>query len=469
MYATLFLLSFFLISSIGFSLGVVADWNVLDHLAMVDRLETSGRLYSGPNDFPTMASSNYFPGLSYIILMMSYVIPDGLMIEAMHLLGILVLVYFLFIQLKITQTIHDTERLHFIAFWIFTTVVVLSNWFIYALKFKPDTLAVGIGLTALYLIEKQQSNHRITASIVLLSILVAVPVIFKQQYIAFIAGYIVFALLQSWKYRVSAAITALTTILILYHVASIENAWFWSVTVLADHGLVNLKSWGLEHLKLLIKLTFVFFILFSVAGVSALAPLKKPVSFALDQMKALKQPWAFPLVFASGASFLSGLKAGGNVGNTELSIALLIPFIFIIFSKVSQKTSIAMAALCLMISIPDAYRGVKNYRQNNEAEAFFMNSSVNKGDLIFTISDMYGVTRNKRNDAGIHNWHQEILINKLSDSEIPEFVLANEFDYVILPNSNFLNTVLIEDDAYRLIYQNKNLQILEQKVGKKSE
>ena len=109
----------FMVISASLSLGVVGDWNVLDHLAMVDRVKTGGTLYSAASDFPTMASSNYFPGLSYILMTVQMLVPEAFLVETMHFIGLLALLWFFYIQFLISKDMEEITAEHFAAIWFF--------------------------------------------------------------------------------------------------------------------------------------------------------------------------------------------------------------------------------------------------------------------------------------------------------------------------------------------------------------
>lgn len=467
LFQSTLLLAAFAVISAGLSLGLVADWNILDHLAMVDRFRAGGNLYSGMADFPSMASSNYFPGLSYIIIGLMQLTPDSFIIEAMHGLGIIFLIGFFIVQFFIIKDFVKTDVVQFTALWIFTTLLILNNWYFYALKFKPDTLALLIGLGALYVLQKYDQPERQNLFVVVISsVILALPLVLKQQYIAFIAGYIVYALFRRRvTSALSAVIVASIATLVISHVRSVENAWFWSVTVLADDGLNNFMIWGYEHFKLSIHLVTVSIILLWVAGLKSLHPLARPIRFIIDDMQLLRRPWAIPLIFASGASFLSGFKSGGNVGNTELAIILLFPFIFMIFKGIDRNISVAIACVALMISTADAFRGIKSYQQFGQAEAFFNGLEHSKTENVFTTSDYYAVVRNQRNKTGIHNWHHEILINKVGDDDLPAFIHNRNFAYVVLPAFSPINAELEKGFGYEPVYQNNQLMILKKDGG----
>ncbi len=223
-YFKFFLFSLFLAVSLGLSLGVITDWNILDHLAMVDRWRSGFSLYSELTDFPSMASSVYFPGVAYLTHIIMFVIPDNLIIEFMHLVSLLTLIWLILIQYKITKDlVKKFSGFEFFAFWIFFTVVILSNWYLYALKFKPDTLAITCGLTALYftkiVIEKKYNWPLLIG----LSILIGIPLLLKQQYIAFIFGYVIFASIQKdLRYFVSAMVVSIVALMIVLHIRYLD-------------------------------------------------------------------------------------------------------------------------------------------------------------------------------------------------------------------------------------------------------
>jgi hypothetical protein len=456
------IVSSFAILSLLLSLGVVSDWNVLDHVAMVDRLQSGGTLYSGASDFPTMASSNYFPGLSYAIIVAQSFVPNVFLVEALHLIGLLALLWFFFIQFLISRDLEAITSEHFAAIWVFFTLLLLANWHMYALKFKPDTLALAIGMTALYCLEKAGDLHRKNIFLVVgFSILLAVPLILKQQYIAFIGGFVAYSLFQrSAKHMLAAVISIGVVGLVILFVHTLDNAWFWTFEVLSDDGLVNLRAWGFEHLKLSLHLVAASVILVGVSGLGVLSPLAKPYEFVMSRMQLVTKPWAMPLIFASGASFLSGLKAGGNVGNTELAIILLFPFIIMIFRNIEIKISFALSIVALMIVTGDGYNGIKAYRDLGNATAFFNEIESEDSDLVFTTSDYYGVVRGQRQKMGIHNWHHEILINMKSDDELPHMIATKGFKYSVLPIFTSISGSLKRDYGYQEIYADKKLVVL---------
>lgn len=441
---------------------MVDDWNVLDHVAMVDRLQSGGTLYSGTSDFPTMASSNYFPGLSFVIIATQLFVSDGYLVEALHLIGLLALLWFFLIQFLISRDLENIPAEHFAAIWVFSTLLLLTNWHMYALKFKPDTLALAIGMTALYCLEKTGELGRKNMLLVLgFSILLAVPLIFKQQYIAFIGGFVAYSFFQrSTKNMLVAAVSTGVASLVVFFVGSIENAWLWTFEVLSDDGLVNLWAWGFDHLKLSIRLAAASVILIGIAGFGVFSPLAKPYEFVMIRMQLLAKPWAMPLIFASAASFLSGLKAGGNAGNTELAIMLLFPFIIMIFRNIEVKVSYAIAIVALMIAIGDGYRGFKEYRNLGNATAFFNGLNSQASDLVFTSSGYYGVVRGQRQKMGLHNRHHEVLINMTSDVELPNMIAAKGFNYSVLPIFDPIGVRLKSDYGYQEIYSDKQLVIL---------
>ena len=451
---------FFTLCSFGISLGYIADWNILDHVAMVDRMRMDGSLYSGVNDFPSMASSNYFPGLSFLTITIGYLIPDGVIVEFLHLVSILALFLFAGALFKVSKELNDISFIKFLSIFIFLSILILPNWYGYALKLKPDTLAIGMGLGALYLLDK--SSERIGFGHILLSILVALPIILKQQYIAIICGYLIFSIISKRTHFIfSAVIVVATSSSLLLYINSIENAWFWSVTMLAGHGLNDIGVWAKENFYLAIRVGFALLVVLLTLGPSAFRSLKAPIEFCVQDLKIFRKPWALPLIFASGASFVSGLKAGGNVGNTELAIIILLPFILTICGQIHSNVAIALATLTFLIAIPDSAKAIKIYMQIKDAEQHFYGVQTKPDDMVFTTSDHYGIVRSKRHVAALHNWHHEILVNKRPDNEVAEFVNDTGFSYVVLPKFLEINTTLQSHYNFALRYTNDHVVILE--------
>ena len=101
------------------------------------------------------------------------------------------------------------------------------------------------------------------------------------------------------------------------------------------------------------------------------------------------------------------------------------------------------------------------YRQSK----IFVNSlPFNPKDLIFTVSDYYGVVRDQRGLAGIHNLHYEILINKLKDEKLTIFIIDKGFDSVIFPYHSPVNEELIKSGFFDKIYDNGELVISRRKL-----
>ena len=131
-----------------------------------------------------------------------------------------------------------------------------------------------------------------------------------------------------------------------------------------------------------------------------------------------------------------------------------------IFRNIEVKVSFAIAIVALMIMSGEGYRGFKAYRDLGNATAFFNEIKSQDSDLVFTMSDYYGVVRGQRQKMGIHNWHHEILINMKSDDELPDLIATKGFDYSVLPIFASISGRLKSDYGYQEIYADKKLIVL---------
>ena len=189
--------------------------------------------------------------------------------------------------------------------------------------------------------------------------------------------------------------------------ASQRSSFFISAVskclVLVCHSAIDTAEqsliWGYEHFKLSIHLVTVSIILLWVAGLNSLHPLASPLRFIFQDMQLLCKPWAIPLIFASGASLLSGLKSGGNVGNTELAIILLFPFIFMIFRGIDRNVSFAIA--CILMISQRMLSGALSPTNSTVSQSIFQWAHTAKRKMLLPFR-IIGVVH-KRNKTGIHN------------------------------------------------------------------
>ena len=255
----------------------------------------------------------------------------------------------------------------------------------------------------------------------------------------------------------SAVIVAGVAALVIFHVRSVENAWFWSVTVLADDGLNNLLIWGYEHFKLSIHLVTVSIILIWVAGMKSLHPLAS-LGLSLKRCSCCADHGRFRLRIRGT---LQAASRRGGCCNTELQLSVF-PFIFLIFKGIDEGYQLPSHVLRCDINS----RCVPGHKPINSLAGLKHFSELEHGESqnVFTTSDYYGVVRSQRNKTGIHNWHHEILINKVADADLPAFIHDRNFAYG-LPAFSSINADLEKDFGYEPVYQNNHLMILKKDGG----
>ena len=307
----------FVLVIIVMGLGRVARWDLLDQVSMADNFLNWGSLYPVFNDPTPHGVSVYFPGVSLILVVLMQVGFDFYLVEAAILISCSILLIFFYVQKKVAEQISGDKILwrQFVPFIVAFSLLVTPDYLKYAVEFKPDTIALVtsyLGLSVAGFLTKKVTLPRIIMG----AFLFVGAIIFKQQYIAFIAGVLLYCCFFPSKSRFLFMLFSISFLAITLWLLFLNpNIWFWNVEVLADDGFLGI----LEVIKLQDDAfkRVIFAVIFCFSSV-ILAKKVFPIYNREYRDRILVTPWVWGVVFFIISAFLSALKIGGNAGTQSL-------------------------------------------------------------------------------------------------------------------------------------------------------
>jgi hypothetical protein len=467
----------FVLILVVMSLGQMARWDLLQQIAMSDRYSLLGNLYPDTGlAIPTGASA-YFPGVSLIALVVKNIVPSNLLIYSMHLSAVLVVISFFIVQRRITYCISKDVNLDNFYIGVIIFSLILCRFFLmYAVEFKPDTIAFLLGSLGI-IIAKVDNNAGVDNNasnkivpFVLGASLTGCALIFKQQYIAFLAGMIIYSFVsKNYKFQIFTALSIMFSILILYIFSKQENLFFWTVTNLSNDGFVSIKYWVLTHAVFIIHIAQSIIFLY---GLHLYGYVKIDLFASFFSRKHLfMTPWPILIFMSTLAAFVSAWKVGGNPGNTQLGLMLLFPLIYFLIQKFDKRLLILIVWVTFLSLVKPLYQSVIQFQDStalNQAASSLVSDSNTK---VLTGSDVYGAARMVKTLNPIHDlWIIEELTKTKStdnldstgvlDTSILSSLLADQnYDIVILENRPNYIRPLRASSLYSIRFEN-NLGVI---------
>ena len=192
----LWVFGFFFIFSVMISLGHVDRWILAEQIAMAENYLTNKSFYPLTNQENITGVSVYPPGLAIFSLLFLEIGFGTYIFEILLVISILFLILYFFIQKRLFEEIFNLSiTSNEIMLYIILVTTLLPRWYDYSLQLKPSIIAQVIGFSILYCFLKLKSNKNILIPL-LLGVLFSIPIIFKQQYISFIIGFIFIVFLK---------------------------------------------------------------------------------------------------------------------------------------------------------------------------------------------------------------------------------------------------------------------------------
>jgi len=453
-----FLIVVFIVVILIVSFGQVPRWDLLEQIAMADNYIANGALYSEPESDILHGHTVYFPGLAYLAVALKTIGIDYYLVEVMHVLSVIVLLLFMHVLSRYaTQLSKNLYPPHyFYPLFIAYFTIALTHYAKYALEFKPDTLALLMGYVGLSLIwTNKNSIGKFFTGI----FLITVALVFKQQYIAFLAGlFLVSFFVKNRKFRLGAWLAIIFSTAIFLVLISDENVRFWSIQVLSDDGILSLNQ-IIRGVILTSKGLLLFGILFILGKNSKEAISFKVPNLSLDYVKSIgiNNPWYVITLFVFGASLLSFLKVGGNTGNMQLALAVIFPIAGLI-SKYFVKWKMILIAwfgvvLFMFNELPNQ---LKQYRAAIELKNQVENLKFDDSYKVLTGSDVYFASRYlSREGVVLENyWASSVNENISLETSLISKIERNKYDYLVLENFNGNINLLLNSKDYEIYFVN---------------
>jgi hypothetical protein len=451
----------FILILLAGAMGQVARWDMLDQISMADNYAKNGSLYPSATSAEPAGVSVYFPGVALLAVLLNKIGINFYLVEVMILIACTIVILFLSIQKVLAREISGVKGTwsEFTLFAISVSLIITPHWLSYAREFKPDTIAFLLGFFGLTVASFLKSDTNIY-KVLFGSILCSAALFFKQQYIAFIFGLIIFCILNPNKVRIYFLIGLCffsTCILLYFYLHS--NLWFWNVIVLLDDGFIPLKSVIADNYTTIISLSYTVFL--SIVFFRIINKNQKNSSNNLFNFKDLKinfqrSPWIWVAIPSVLGAFAGALKAGGNSGNTQFGLILLLPLAFVLFPKIDRWIMLGIAWIAIFSSLPNLYIGPKVYLEAAQLRDFVVRDLPNKPSFILTGSDVYFASRvYLENSKVVNYWTLGSRDGSDTTEVLKNTLLKMQPDRLVVENWPANKAAIIADSRYELVYENK--------------
>lgn len=233
--------------------------------------------------------------------------------------------------------------------------------------------------------------------------------------------------------------------------------WYWNVTVLADDGFISVMQIMMDNFHTaaaVIQVAILWFVFTHLPGLdrqpTALPGSNSPASW-------LRSPWLWVSIPAMGAAFISALKVGGNAGNTQLGLILLLPLVHYLFRKVNRRLFIALAWCAVISHLTTLYVGPASYLEARRLKSFLQNEVSVQDGLVLTGSNVYFASRVLADKAQVVNYWALDLRNNVdpgSADSLPELLQRMQPEILIVENWPQNRAAIQGDARYRMIFEN---------------
>lgn len=449
------------------SLGQTARWDILDHVSMADSYNNSNSLYPNQKDIFLHGASVYFPGISIIALLLKN-ITFKYLIYCMQIFAITMILILYYIQKEILSELNvklsNRKYFYLTTFFYF---ILNYEWLVYACELKPDTTAFILGSLGIIVskINTEENINIKSLSFFIGIVFTGSAIIFKQQYIFFLAGLIIYALFfGNKKFKIFSILSLFLSMVYLFIFYTNKQILFWTVTVLSDDGILSYKQILVDH-----KLIFIYYSLFSIVLYIFYKTgfLKLNYLEGLINLKKLykSSPWPLILTTVAIGAFLSALKVGGNAGNTAFGLVILMPIFFIFISGLNKNVAYLLLFFVIFLKIPVIFKNqISKYKEVLELNDFVEKNIKEKNVTILTGSNVYFIPRNIKNANYITNyWMYGIRDNIDIDKEFKILATKYRFDYLIVENFETNNEYIKNSSRYNLLFENKTAIIAKRK------
>lgn len=452
-----FFLKYYIVILIAFnlifiSMGQINRWDLLEQVSMADNYIKNGYFYPNPDSNDLFGTSIYYPGVSFLSLIFIKIIPSSYLIEFLHVIAILSIFSLLYIQRHLIHLhFKRFSDLKFYIFTVFSFFLINNDWLVYASEFKPDTIAFCIGAIGMIIANVDKDDKKIYyPKFIIGFLLTGLAICFKQQYFSLILGLLFFSIIsKNYKLRVFAILSTMTCLISLVVISNIPFLWFWNITILQDDGLLAAITVIKNNSNLIPKIFLYIVLIYTLNNTTLFKNLNLKYHF-------LHSPWLVIVISVLFFSFLSSIKIGGNAGNTEFGLVLLLPFTFFSIKKIVNIKFVYIFILFFsFFTIFNFNKKVEHYLKYRQAIDFAEKINLNQNGKILTGSNVYGISRVFIKNANILNINTYSLLDNKPHSIKLETLMNNDsFDLIVIDNESNNLTLINSYANYEIIFKN---------------
>lgn len=450
--------AFVFVVLLGFlSIGQIARWDLLDQIAMSDRYELFGSFYPSPSESIPSGVSVYFPGGALIGVVLKKFVPSSYVTHFMLFIAVCVVLFFYQVQKRIVHNIDSqANTAGFQPLAIIFSLFVARNWLIYAVEFKPDTIAFLLGSLGIIVAKADNEDDIAPLSYLLGSLLTGFALVFKQQYVAFLGGMIFYALIcKNRRFQFFTVLASLWALIVLIAIYQHKSSLFWTVTVLSDDGFVTLRQWANDHAYLALALVVV------QSGILYQAYLNnchkgENVFSTITRRQLLRSPWPTILFVSALGAWASAWKVGGNAGNTAMGLILLLPLVYLVLRNLEQRIVILIAWAVLLGQIGSVYSAIKKYEESANLTRAVKSLPIRTNARVLTGSDVYGASRMINSSLPIGNyWARSVRSGSDITNELGKVLEEENFDYLVVENWPKNRQYIVNSNKYSTVFENE--------------
>ncbi len=456
----LYLISLFFLILLAF--GKFDRYPIMGQLGLAVNLEDYKILYPNLIFEEAYLSSEYFPGVSYIIYFFRLFLPDFLIIEVMLILSILIAVFYFYLIKKIIKEIFSKD-ITFENYWLLALVISMwlcRDWVFYVITLKSDILAFSLIFYAFllgkpHLVGENRNYFKLFFGL----IIIAYAITIKQQAVSLLLAILIYSLLNKNLFFKFYSLLILSIVFgIFYLFYQNENLWFHTILRYIEDGFLSLN----QILRIFYKdfiLLFLFGIFLAFSSYHKLCNINfnEKLIFLAKNIKS--NLWFYLIISFALTGIISGIKVGGNTGNTQLSLILLFPFIYIFLYDFKKTLLMFFVSGLLILEIPNIIHNTNKYIQAKK----FQNTAISliKEDNIKILSDketFFASFLVKKNNTLISydtlRMLNDFIYNNVSQDSYNRKILNYGYDYIFLAKYRFTEDLLTEY-GYKKVYENK--------------
>jgi hypothetical protein len=294
------------------------------------------------------------------------------------------------------------------------------------IEFKPDTIILLLGLVILFILEKKEKISILY--FVLIACLLFVTTFFKQSF--FIIYFLVYLFIFfhdsiTIKQKVSLILLySLIGVFALFVIFDIKNIYVFTVETMSKHPMLDMKSiiyyFGYGTAK---NLIFILALIWFSCG--------RYKFFSVNKLES--KYFIFAIVWFLFSS-LSTAKLGGNIGNYEVGLVVLVPFAIYgfndVFARLFEKRYFNYIVLSLFVVLIAVY----SYKSITAIPKLI--NKIDQDQISLNYISVHFKNKNAFVDGDTYILAQKAELNILTESEtVGHFNNIPNYDMSVLKNA----------------------------------